>query len=177
MWYDDGTLYPTIGGITRSDVTPVGTVGGLNAYTTTITTFTLQAINNAYGAAWFGADHPDLIAATQNGWNLIWNAIQPNQRYYDTESDVATAGFQSFRFNAAEVAVDKYLPTGTNGVMFLLNTKYIEWYFSSNPKFQYGFTGFKEANNTIDVAGQFLVGNQIVVPNPRSGAKVLSTLF
>ena len=176
-WYDDGTLFPTVGGITRSDVTTVGTVGGLNAYTATITTFSLQAVNTAYGSAWFGADHPDLIVATQNGWNLIWNAIQPNQRYYDTESDIGHAGFQAFRFNAAEVVVDKYMPTGTNGVMFGLNTKYIEWYFSTNQKFQFGFTGFKEAANTIDVAGQFLVGNQLVVPNPRSGFKILSTLF
>jgi hypothetical protein len=69
------------------------------------------------------------------------------------------------------------MPTGANGVMYGLNTKYIEWYFSTNPKFQYGFTGFKESNNTIDVAGQFLVGSNIVVPNPRSGFKILSTNF
>jgi hypothetical protein len=179
QWYDDGNIYPTIGGITRSDITPVGTVGGLNASTTNLGAgaFTLQTVNTAYGNAWFGADHVDLVSATQNGWNQIWNALQPQQRYYDTQSDVATAGFQSFRFNGAEVVVDKYMPTGTNGVMYGLNTKYIEWYFSTNPKFQYGFTGFKEANNSMDVAGQFLVGSNIVVPNPRSGFKILSTGF
>jgi len=177
QWYDDGNDYPTIGGITRSDVTTVGTVGGLNAYTGTLTSFTLQQLNTAYGQAWFGADHVDLIAATQNGYDLIWNALQPNQRYADKESDVGVAGFQSFRINAAEVVVDKYMPTGTNGRMFGFNTKYIEWFFSTNPKFQFGFTGFKEANNTIDVAGQSLVGSNLVVPNPRSGFKLKSTLF
>ena len=177
VWYDDGNLFPSVGGITRSDITPNGTVGGLNAFTNTLTSFTLPQLNTAYGNAWFGPDHVDLIPATQNGWNLIWQALQPNQRYYDTESDVATAGFQSFRFNAAEVVVDKYMPTGTNGVMFGFNTKYIEWYFSTNPKFQFGFTGFKEANNSIDVAGQFLVGSNIVVPNPRTGFKLLGTMF
>lgn len=191
QWYDDGSTYASVGGITRTDVNPVvglgtgNSVGGLNAYTTTLTTFSLQAVNTAYGAAWFGADHPDLIVATQLGWNLIWNAIQPNQRYYDTESDVATAGFQAFRFNASEVVVDKYMPTGAStgagvsgGVMYGLNTRYIEWYFSTNPKFQYAFTGFKESNNTIDVAGQFLVGNDPIVPNPRSGFKILApTIF
>ena len=134
-------------------------------------------MNTAYGNAWFGNDHPDLISATQNGWNLIWNAIQPNQRYYDKDSDLGFAGFQAFRFNAAEVVIDKYMPTGTNGVMFGFNTKYIEWYFSTNPKFQFGFTGFKESSNTLDVAGQFLVGSNIVVPNPRSQFKLLSTIF
>lgn len=179
--YDDGTLYPVYGGITRADVQAVGTTGGLNAYTKTLTTFQLQNVQQAYGESWFGADHVDLIASTQNGWNLFWQALQPAQRYAAENSykgnDVAQAGFMGFRFNAADVVVDKYLPTGTAGVMFGMNTDYIEWYFSTNPKFQFGFTGFKEANNTIDVAGQFLVGNQLVAPNPRSGFKLLSTLF
>jgi hypothetical protein len=179
QWYDDGNIVGAVGGITRTDILPAGTVGGLNAYTNNLGAgaFTLQVLNTAYGNAWFGADHADIIVATQNGWNMIWNALQPQQRYYDTESDVATAGFQSFRFNGAEVVIDKYMPTGTNGVLYGLNTKYIEWYFSTNPKFQFGFTGFKESNNTIDVAGQFLVGSNIVVPNPRSGFKILSTNF
>jgi hypothetical protein len=174
-WVDDGNAYPSIGGITRSDITPNGTVGGLNAYVANLSTFQLQALNTAYGNAWFGADHPDLIAATQNGWNLIWNALQPSQRYYDKESDLGVAGFQAFRFNAAEVVVDKYMPTGATGVMYGLNTKYIEWYFSQNPMFQFGWTGFKGANNSIDVAGQYLVGSQIVLPNPRSCFKLTAT--
>ena len=177
-WIDDGNAYPSIGGITRADVTPVGTDGGLNAYTANLTSFQLQAVNVAYGASWFGADHVDMVVATQNGWNLMWNAMQPNQRYFDKESDLGVAGFQSFRFNAAEVVVDKYMPTGANGVMYGLNSKYIEWYFSQNPLFQFGWTGFKGANNSIDVAGQYLVGSQILVPNPRSCFKLTSsTLF
>ncbi len=177
QWYDDGNEFTTLGGILRSDVGTAGVVGGLNAYNATLTTFRLTDLNKAYGSAWFGPDNVDLIPSTQLGWNLIWEAIQPNQRYYDTASDVGKIGFQSFRFNAAEVVVDQYMPTGTLGRMFGLNTKYIEWFFSTNPKFQFGFTGFKEANNTIDVAGQFLSGSQIVVPNPRSGFKLESTLF
>jgi hypothetical protein len=179
QWIDDGNVYAAIGGITRSDVVPVGTVGGLNAFTNTMAgaAFTLRTVNAAYGNAWFGADHPDLIVATQLGWQLIWEALQPHQQYYDTESDVAHAGFQAFRFNGAEVVVDKYMPTGANGVMYGLNTKYIEWYFSTNAKFQYGFTGFKESNNSIDVSGQFLCGSNIVVPNPRSCFKITNTNF
>lgn len=178
-WYDDGVLFPTIGGITRSDVQAVGTVGGLNAYTATLGSFTLGALNTAYGNAWFGADHPDLIAATQNGWNFIWSALQPLQRYMPVQdsSDLGKAGFQVLQFNGADVVIDKYMPTGTNGVMYGLNTDYIEWYYSTNPKFQYGFTGFKEVNATIDVAGQFLVANNMLIPNPRTGFKLLSTLF
>jgi hypothetical protein len=189
-WYDDGNLYPTVGGINRSDVVPVtspSTVGGLNAYTQTgITSFTLPLLQNAYGQAWFGPDHVDLLACTQNGWNFIWNALQPLQRYNDVSTtDVAQAGFATLRFNMAEAVIDKYAPTGsgapagntTGGVMYGLNTNYIEWYFSTNKKFQFGFTGFKETNNTIDVAGQFLCGSNMVIPNPRSGFKLIGNIF
>jgi len=179
--YDDGNLYSAYGGINRSDVNTVGTVGGLNAYTATLTTFHVQDVQHAYSQAWFGADHPDMLACTSNAYDLFWAALQPAQRYAAAQeykgNDVAQAGFLGFRFNAADVVVDKYLPTGSSGVMYGMNTDYIEWYFSTNSKFQFGFTGFKEANNTIDVAGQFLVGSQIVGPNPRSGFKLLSTLF
>ena len=180
MWYDDGNIYPVIGGITRSDIMPVGTVGGLNAYTATTSAFNLQQLNVAYGNAWFGSDHVDLIQATQGGWNLVWNAMQPSQRYLDKDSDVGVAGFQSLRFNASEIVIDKYAPIasgGTLGTMIGMNTNYIYWYFSSNPKFRFGFTGFKEGQNTIDVAGQQLVATQLVIPNPRTGFKILSSQF
>ncbi len=178
QWYDDGNDYPTIGGLTRSDLgVSAGTVGGMNAYTATLTSFTLQDLNRAYSNAYFGNEHVDLIPVTLNGWDLIWNATQPMQRFMDTNSDLAKIGFQTFRFNAAEVVVDRYMPTGTNGRMFGLNTNYIEWYFSQNPKFQFGFTGFKEAQGSLEVAGQWLVGCNIVCPNPRTGFKLKSTRF
>lgn len=172
-WIDDGNTFPAIGGINRSDILPVGTIGGLNASTNlAVNAFTLSTVNNAYGDAWFGNDHVDLIAATQAGWNGMWNATQPAQRYKDETSDIGVIGFQSFRFNAAQVVVDKYMPLNT---MFGLNTDYIEWYLSDNQQFQFGFTGFKETADTIDVAGQYLCGSNLVVPNPRSCFKLKGT--
>lgn len=169
-WVDDGNIITAVGGITRSDLAAAGTISGLNAYTaTSVNTFTLQAVQLAYGNAWFGSDHVDLVCATQPGWNAFWNAIQPLQRYMDTESDIGKIGFQSFRFNGAEVVIDKYMPAN---FMYGLNTNYIEWYHSDNPRFQYGFTGFKEAQNSIEVSGQFLYAGNIVVPNPRTSFKL-----
>ena len=172
-WYDDGNIITAVGGITRSDLQTAGTVGGLNASTdTSFNAFSLNTIMTHYGNAWFGADHVDLICTTQAGWNRFWNAIQPLQRFMEKDSDVAKIGFQSFRFNNAEVVVDKYMPANT---MYGLNTSYIEWYTSTNPRFQFGFTGFKETANTIDVAGQFLYSGNIIVPNPRTGFKLSGT--
>jgi hypothetical protein len=175
-WVDDGNLYPTIGGITRADVMAIGQPGGLNSYVANLTSFNLAAVQNAYTQSAWGADHVDLITATPNGWNLFWNSLQPLQRYPDmTNTDVGKMGFQAFRFNAAEVVMDRYAPTGTAGAMWLLNTEYVEWYFSTVPLFQWGFTGFKEAANSIDYAGQYLVGTQFLLPNPRSCAKLTCT--
>jgi len=200
-WIDDGNnsgsyttatdltkSFTSIGGITRSDLfavaptftgatTPVTAVQGANSYVNrAFSNFTLNDVNTAYGNAWFGNDFIDLICATQTGWNRIWNAIQPNQRYYDTQSDVGYVGFQSFRFNAADVVIDKYMPEdGTNGAMFGLNTNYLELYTSENRKFQFGFTGFKEAQNSIDIAGQFLWAGNLIAPNPRTSFKLIGT--
>lgn len=180
-WYDDGTTFPTVGGQTRSAINgiPNGTVGGLNAYTATLSSFTLSQVNTAYGNACWGSDHPDILPVTQNAWNLIWQGTQPQMRYSSTDNDLANVGFQNFKFNAADVVIDRYLPSGSSpiGRIFGMNTAYIEWYFSQVQLFQFGWTGFKGTNNSIDVSGQFLVGSNMMVPSPRTGFKLLSALF
>jgi len=203
-WIDDGNTYnsyntatdltksfTSIGGITRTDlfavpptftsgITPISAVQGANSYVYRgWSTFLLPDLNTAYGAAWFGPDFPDLIMTTQTGYNKIWNALQPQQRYYVTDSDIGKVGFNNFRFNASEVAIDKYLPTdGTNGLLFGLNTSYLEYYLSTNKRWQFGFTGFKEAQGSIDVAGQFISASNLLCPNPRTSFKMVgSSLF
>lgn len=200
-WIDDGNSsggyssatdqtksFLTIGGVTRTDllanpvafssaITPIADVQGANSYTNrAFNTFTLPDVNTAYGAAWFGSDYPDLIPTTQTGYNKIWQSLQPQQRYNDVSSDVAQAGFQALRFNAAEVVIDKYIPSdGTNGLMLLLNTNYLEYYLSTRRRWQFGFTGFKEAQNSVDIAGQFLNASNLICPNPRTSAKLIGT--
>ncbi len=194
-WIDDGnsgSSYPTatdvtrsfatIGGITRNDIftvpssgttTPTANVGGLNAYTNrAFSTFQLTEVDNANGKAWFGTDAPDLIISPQVGWDRFWNSIQPLQRYMDEKSDVSKIGFQAFRFNRAEVTVSKYMP---DQLMLGLNTNYLEFYVSTNPKFQFGFTGFKEMFNSINTAGQYLFSGNIIAPNPRTSFKLIGT--
>lgn len=177
-WIDDGNTYPVIGGITRADVAPPGQVRGLNAYVANLTTFSLTAVNRAITQTWNGSRRVDLIVVTRNGWDLFWNSLQPMQQNIDRESDVARAGFLTVRFNGAEVVVDPYAPTGSNGRMWGINSNAVEWYFSVNPLFNFGFTGFKGTQHGIDVAGQFLCGNTLTVPQPRLCFKLTSsTLF
>jgi len=175
-WIDDGNTYATVGGITRSDLQTVGTVGFLNAYTQDIgSTFTLKKLNTAYTNAWWGPDQVDLIVTSPNGWNLIWEALQPLKQYTSAQADIVDAGFQAFRFNGAEVTVSRYLPSG---VTYGINTNYVLWFFSGVDKFQFGFTGWKKDQRSIDVAGQYLVATNIMVPSPRTCFKLKSsTLF
>lgn len=198
-WIDDGNngsgsyttatdatkSFTSIGGIARSDLfttapvfgtgtsTPAGGVAGANSFTErAFTDFQLKTVNNAYGNAWWGNEFPDLMLCQQNGWNRMWNSLQPNQRYMAADVDVAKVGFKSFRFNASEVTVDRYMP---DQVMLGLNTNYLEMYMSAAPKFQFGFTGFKEAQNSIDFSGQFLYSGNLMVPNPRTCFKLIGS--
>lgn len=168
---DDGTNFAQYGGVTRADIA-TGPSQGINAYVRTPAggVLSLADVQAAYGQAWFGNEHPDLIVTTQQVWDIFWNKIQPQQRFLEESSDVARIGFQAFTYNGATVVVDQYAPTG---VMWLLNTKYIDFYVSSHPKYQFGFTGWKEAQNTDDVTGQYLYAGNLVVTAPRLQAKIV----
>lgn len=174
-WIDNGNTFPTIGGITRSDIAPAGTVKGLNAYTQNLTSFTLKDLNRADTQSWIGNKFVDLVVVTRNGWDLIWNALQPMQQQVDRTSDVAQAGFRAMRVNQSEIVMDPYAPTGVNGRMWGICSEAIEWYFSANPLFNFGFTGFKGTQLGIDVAGQFLCGTTLLVPGVRTCFKLTST--
>lgn len=163
---DNGNIYTSYGGITRTDlgVTAGTNNQGINGYVNTLPTFTMTGLQTAYGAAWFGNEHIDLIVTTQLIWDMIWNKVQPQQRFLEESSDVAKIGMKSLRWNGASITVDQYCPAG---YIFGLNTKYIQFWISTLPKYQFGFTGFKEAQNSDDVAGQYLFSGNILIPAPR----------
>ena len=174
-WIDDGNTFAAIGGITRADIAAAGTIKGMNAYTQALTGFSLKDLNKACTQSWVGSKHVDLIVGTRNGWDLVWNSLQPMQQQIDKVSDVAQAGFATIRVNQAELVMDPYAPTGTGGRMWGINSESIEWYFSANPLFNFGFTGFKGTQLGIDTAGQFLAGTTLLVPGARTCFKLTST--
>jgi hypothetical protein len=165
---DDGTTYTTYAGITRTDIATGANVG-INGYKAALATLSLAGVQTAYGSTWFGNEHVDLIPTTQPVWDILWNKIQPQQRFLEESSDVAKIGFQALRYNGASIVVDQYAPTG---VMWFLNTKYIQFWISTLPKYQFGFTGWKEAQNTDDVAGQYLFGGNLLFVAPRLNGQI-----
>lgn len=161
---DDGTNYASYAGVTRADIAS-GANAGINSYFLgSIGTMALGQVQTAYGASWFGREHVDLLIMTQAIWDILWNKIQPQQRFREESSDVAKIGFQSMRFNGASATVDQLCPTG---YMYGLNTKFIQFWITTMPKYQFGFTGWKEAQNTDDVAGQYLFGGNMLVVGSR----------
>lgn len=160
---DSGSNFSSYGGITRSDIATGNNVG-INAYYASVATLGLSNVQTAYGACWFGNEHIDLMLTTQDIWNIFWLKLQPQQRFNEESSDVARAGFQSLRYNGASLTVDQYAPAGR---MWFLNTKYIYFYISTLPLWQFGFTGWKEAPNNVDAVGQYLFAGNMVVGAPR----------
>lgn len=165
--FDNATTFGSYAGIDRSDIVADTTNNqGINGYYKDFTsvTFTLKWLQTAYGACWFGAEHVDLIATTQTIWDIIWNKVQPQQRFMEQSSDVAKIGFMSLQWNGAQIVVDQYAPSGK---VYGMNSKSIQMWISTLPKYQFGFTGWKESQNTDDVAGQMLFAGNLLVPSPR----------
>jgi hypothetical protein len=157
---DDGTNFATYANVTRADIA-TGQNVGINSYYKNIGgAMALSDVQTAYGATWFGSEHVDLIATTQAVWDIVWGKIQPQQRFLDESSDVAKVGFQALKFNGQTLVVDQYCPAGK---MWGINSKYVNFYLSTLPKYQFGFTGWKEAQNTDDVAGQYMFGGNLLL--------------
>lgn len=167
--YDDGSNYPSYGGIPRSAINSSASAG-INGYyysnSSTSWKFNLPQLQTAYGQATFGPDQPNYIATTQPIYNSFWAKMLPMQRTCETDPSLQSAGFSSFRFNGMSVVVDQYIPSG---YIFGMNTDYIDAYVSDDPRFSFGFTGFKELPNSLDMAGQTLFCGNIVVRAPRLG--------
>ena len=167
QWIDDGTNVATVGGAIRTDLSPNTVIGGGNAYFKSFanTPIATTDLNTAFGKAWFGPDRPDLLSATPDVWNYVVAKLQPAQRFDRADTDVVKAGFQAIQYMGADFVVDNYCPAQS---LWGFNTKYIQFYMTTNRLFQFGFTGFKEDQGTVDYAGQYLFGGNIVISNPRT---------
>ncbi len=65
------------------------------------------------------------------------------------------------------------LAVASSETLFWINARspYMSFYVSDDPEFGFGFTGFKPAQDNLEVAGQCLAVVQLVVNNPRYHAQ------
>ncbi len=139
--YSSGSLSNQMGGLGLIFSTSgVGTVGGINASTYTwwgnqyqemSGSNTYADIKNDMIKLWLkcvrGNDKPGLIVSTNDLWAAYWNSLTSLQRYNDNTSE-ATAGFDSLKFQTADVIHDLEATnfTSTGEKMYFINSDYLE---------------------------------------------------
>jgi hypothetical protein len=139
--YSSGSLSNQMGGLGLIFSTSgVGTVGGIDASTYTwwgnqyqemSGTNTYADIKNDMIKLWLkcvrGNDKPQLIVSTNDLWAAYWNSLTSLQRYTDDTRE-ATAGFDSVKFQTADVIHDLETTnfTSTGEKMYFINPDYLE---------------------------------------------------
>jgi len=91
---------------------------------------TKSTIKTAMNVIWLqcvrGNDKPDLIMSSNDFYGLFWESLQDLQRYGNS-NDQAVAGFQSLKYNTADVVHDTNTNFGTTAErMYFLNTDFLE---------------------------------------------------
>ncbi len=155
------------GGITRSAVT--GTSGYAvrsGADDSTGGALSLPNMNIQFGNCVVGREKPNMLVTTQLLWNKIWARSQPSERNPNpgTERDI---GFESVRFNGADVVVDSHCASGT---IYMLNTKWYNLYVHN--KWNFRFRGPMEQVNQQVQIGQLIFWGNLVCTAPRYQGKM-----
>lgn len=119
----------TVGGINRATYSfwrnqtfPATASGGSAASATNISRY----MNTLYQRCSRQTDKPDLILADTNYYNFYLGSLQAIQRI--TDSDMASAGFQTLKYMGADVVFDGGIGGGCPANhMYMLNSSYIFW--------------------------------------------------
>lgn len=171
----DGTTYTTYGNITRADVNDA-----LDAKVTTVSgAVTYKVLEEAYNDVVLGATEPNLGVTTNRGMSYIKQKFHPQLRVTIQDPKI---GFTGIQFNKATILQSQYCP-GTLGVndadlgnyldadgetFWWLNTDFIRLWVSASSLFGFGFSGFKWAQDSTVVAGQYFASCNITVQAPRT---------
>jgi hypothetical protein len=170
----DGTTYSSYGNVTRSAVSPaldtnVVAVSGAITY---------KNLEENYNKTVLGGIEPNLIVTTNLGMSYIKQKFHPQYRVTTQDPKI---GFTGVQFNKATILQSQYCP-GTLGVndadlgnyldsdgetLWMLCTDYIKFHVTSSSTFGFGFSGFKWANDSTVVAGQYFASCNISVSAPR----------
>lgn len=174
--YGDGTAAggKAIGGLGLlvADTAVSGTVGNINRANwsfwrnqsfSSVTDFgaamtsanCISYMNRTWMTVVRGNEKPDLIMTDNTYYRNYWEALQPQQRF--TSSAMAEAGFESLKYQSADVVFDGGIGGGCPANhMYFLNTDYI--YLRYHPKRRYVALGEKQRFSTNQDAMVQLMG-------------------
>lgn len=175
-----GATYSTYGTLSRN-----GTIGStLNSPLTAPTSnvngpITYKILEESYNSVVIGDEYPNLVVTTNLGMSYIKEKFQPQWR---VETQDPKIGFNGVKFNQAMVIQSQYAPgtvaptastqlgwttVSAGETIFFLNTKYFRLWVTDDPEFGFGFTGFKPAQDSLIVGGQYLFSGNITCQAPR----------
>ena len=166
--------YANYGGLTRSSVAPALT----GKVTSVSGPITYKVMEEAYNDVVLGAVEPNLIVTTNRGMSYIKQKFHPQYRVTQNDPKI---GFTGIGFNRATILQSQYCPgaQGTNDAdlgnyldsdgetMWMLVTDYLRLYVTADPEFGFGFSGFKWANDSNIVAGQYFASVNLTCQAPR----------
>lgn len=135
--------------------------GGVTNGTGVVSSANIQAYMNAL---WFactrGADYPDLILADNNFYNAYMQSMQSMQRFPMQDAKMADSGFQSLKYQQADVVLDG----GIGGAMpsnrmYFLNTDYIFFRPLAGYEFKVDSDARRPINQDAEAYAIFFKGN------------------
>lgn len=148
---DDGTNYPTIGGLPRSTYPTLdGTVTALSGGQLTIESMRTMWFAIGDQSVW-----PTRIYTDATGWQLFENLLQPQERIMKgvnlTPSYKGYTGFQALDFAGMSVTFDRKCPVGN---LYFLNEDFLNFYALPSNDPVSGHSG-----KPVSVASKIMEGN------------------
>ena len=118
----------------------------------TTTSISIPAFQYLKGLATIDQDVPTLAVTTQTQWDVVFNNLQPQQRF--ASEDEAKAGFTSLMVCGIPLLVDSHVQSG---YMYLVNEEYLNLYYASEENFR--FEPFvKPVNQNVSYGHIFWMG-------------------
>jgi hypothetical protein len=170
----NGNSYSAYGNVTRANVN-----SALNAKVTNVNApITYKTLEETYNDVGLGAIEPNLIVTTRRGLSYTKEKFHPQLRITVQDPKI---GFTGLQFNRATIMQSSYAP-GAQGVndadlgnylasagetMWFLVTDYMRFWVTDDPEFGFGFSGFKWAQDSTIVAGQYFASCNVTVQAPR----------
>ena len=173
MFHGDGTTKATdwngLENIVNDSALTANALGGIdpsatgNAFwksqaTTTTGALTLAKLATRYNSVSVGNDQPTIIISKADDYESYEALLTSNIRYTDT--DMADAGFQNLMYKGAPWTFDA---ATTDGVVYMLNTKYLQLVRHSDTWFKP--TPFVRPNDKDAVYSQILCYGQLTCSN------------
>jgi hypothetical protein len=167
---DNGTIASTYAGLSRSSYPFLN--GQLD---TTTTTLNIGAMNSLFDLASKGARSPKLIVSSRANLTRYENLLQSQNLYTQPQSVVdqtfAQGGFSGGWYRNQPWLVDEHInPTGTEGVLFMINDDYFELVINQNGDFV--VHPFQQPTNQFVITALVYVAGNIICTNPQVQAKM-----